>query len=153
MRRPLALTLAVLGIGLALAVLVQVTAGLSSLRRMGRALRDVREGRSVALPRPDVAELQPVAEEVNALLAQNRAQLTRSRDQIGNLAHALKTPLMALQGELAPDDPGQAVIARMDRQIAWHLKRARSAGGRRVMVRSPQLSRARSPSSASAARL
>lgn len=132
-RRPLALTLAVLGIGLALAVLVQVTAGLSSLRRMGRALRDVREGRSVALPRPDVAELQPVAEEVNALLAQNRAQLTRSRDQIGNLAHALKTPLMALQGELAPDDPGQAVIARMDRQIAWHLKRARSAGGRRVL--------------------
>lgn len=132
-RRPLALTLAILGLGLALAVLVQVTAGLSSLGRMGRALRDVREGKAVALPRPDVAELQPVAEEVNALLAQNREQLTRSRDQIGNLAHALKTPLMALQGDLPPDDPGQTVIARMDRQIAWHLKRARSAGGRRVL--------------------
>ena len=132
-RRPLALTLAILGIGLAAAVLVQVTAGLSSLGRMRRALRAVREGRATTLPRPDVAELQPVAEEMNALLAQNRDQLARSREQIGNLAHALKTPLMALQGELPPDDPGQAVIARMDRQIAWHLKRARSAGGRRVL--------------------
>ncbi len=132
-RRPLALTLAVLGIGLALAVLVQVTAGLSSLGRMGRALREVREGRATVLPQPKVAELKPLAEEMNALLVQNRDQLARSRDQIGNLAHALKTPLMALQGELAPDDPGQAVIARMDRQIGWHLKRARSAGGRRVL--------------------
>ena len=71
--------------------------------------------------------------EINALLAQNRDQLARTREQIGNLAHSLKTPLMALQGDMAPDDPGQAMIARMDRQIAWHLKRARSAGGRRVL--------------------
>lgn len=132
-RRPLALTLAVLGVGLVLAVLVQVTAGLSSLGRMGRALRAVRDGRAASLPQPDVAELQPLVQEINALLAQNRDQLARSRDQIGNLAHALKTPLMALQGEMPPGDPGQAVIARMDRQIDWHLKRARSAGGRRVL--------------------
>ncbi|WBU61158.1 sensor histidine kinase [Paracoccus albus] len=132
-RRPLALTLAVLGIGLAVGVVVQVTAGLSSLRLMGRNLRAVREGQTATLRPPDVAELQPIAEEMNALLTQNRDQLARTREQIGNLAHSLKTPLMALQGDLPPDDPGQAVIARMDRQIAWHLKRARSAGGRRVL--------------------
>ena len=40
---------------------------------------------------------------------------------------------MALQGDMAADDPGQTMIARMDRQIGWHLKRARSAGGRRVL--------------------
>ncbi|MFV0409613.1 MAG: sensor histidine kinase [Paracoccus sp. (in: a-proteobacteria)] len=135
MRRPLALTLAALGLGLGLAVLVQVTAGLASLRRMGRDLRAVRQGDAAALPVPPVSELRPVAGEINALLAQNRDQLTRTREQIGNLAHSLKTPLMALQGEMAPDDPGQAMIARMDRQIAWHLKRARSAGGRRVLGR------------------
>ncbi|TKW68138.1 MAG: HAMP domain-containing histidine kinase [Paracoccus denitrificans] len=132
-RRPLAMALAVLGVGLALAVLLQVTAGLASLDKMGADLRAVREGRATLLPRPDVSELQPVADEMNALLAQNRAQLARSREQIGNLAHALKTPLMALQGDLAPDDPGQAVIARMDRQIGWHLKRARTASGLRVL--------------------
>ncbi|MDO5641101.1 MAG: ATP-binding protein, partial [Paracoccus sp. (in: a-proteobacteria)] len=57
----------------------------------------------------------------------------RSREQIGNLAHSLKTPLMALQGMLPDDEAAQALIARMDRQIGWHLKRARSAGGARVL--------------------
>lgn len=132
-RRPLALTLIVLGLGLGLAVLVQVTLGLSALKAMGRDLRAVRAGDAATLPLPAATELRPVAQEINALLAQNRDQLARTRDQIGNLAHSLKTPLMALQGEMAPDDPGQAMIARMDRQIGWHLKRARSAGGRRVL--------------------
>lgn len=132
-RRPLAITLAVLGIGLVLAALLQVTAGLASLRRMGHDLRAVREGDIITLPRPDVVELQPVADEINALLIQNRAQLSRSREQIGNLAHSLKTPLMALQGELPDDDPRLIVISRMDRQIAWHLKRARSTGGQQIL--------------------
>ncbi|NHF72613.1 sensor histidine kinase [Paracoccus sp. 12-3] len=132
-RRPLALTLIALGLGLGAAVLVQVTWGLSALKAMGRDLRAVRAGETATLPLPDATELRPVAQEINALLAQNREQLARSREQIGNLAHSLKTPLMALQGEMAADDPGQGMIARMDRQIAWHLKRARSAGGRRVL--------------------
>ena len=132
-RRPLAWTLVVLGLGLGLAVLVQVTLGLSALKAMGRDLRAVRAGDTATLPQPDATELQPVAQEINALLAQNREQLAGTREQIGTLAHSLKTPLMALQGDMAPDDPGQAMIARMDRQIGWHLKRARSAGGRRVL--------------------
>ncbi|MDO5642860.1 MAG: sensor histidine kinase, partial [Paracoccus sp. (in: a-proteobacteria)] len=93
-RRPLAVTLAVLGLGLGLAVLVQVTAGLASLGRMGEALRRVRAGQANALPRARVSELGPLVDEMNVLLAQNRAQLSRSREQIGNLAHSLKTPLM-----------------------------------------------------------
>ncbi|TXB71350.1 sensor histidine kinase [Paracoccus aurantiacus] len=132
-RRPLALTLGALGLGLGLAVLVQVTLGLSALKRMGRDLRAIREGRSDALPPPKASELRPVTDEINALISQNRSQLTRTREQIGNLAHSLKTPLMALQGEMASNDPGQAMIERMDRQIAWHLKHARSAGAARVL--------------------
>lgn len=138
-RRPLALTLILLGAGLVVAVLLQVTAGLSALKRMGRDLRDVRGGKKDALPRPDASELRPVAAEINALLGQNRDQLTRTREQISNLAHSLKTPLMALQGELPHDHPGQAMIARMDRQIGWHLKRARSAGGPRVLGQRTEL--------------
>ncbi|WBU65228.1 sensor histidine kinase [Paracoccus aerodenitrificans] len=139
-RRPLALTLIVLGVGLALAVLLQVTAGLSALKRMGQDLRKVHSGSANALPRPDAAELQPVADEINALILRNGEQLARTREQIGNLAHSLKTPLMALQGEMAADDPRQAMIQRMDRQIGWHLKRARSAaGGRRVLGQRTEL--------------
>ncbi|MFV0293041.1 MAG: sensor histidine kinase [Paracoccus sp. (in: a-proteobacteria)] len=132
-RRPLAMTLAVLGLGLALAVLAQVTAGLSAFRRLGRDLRTIRAGQTETLPLPDASELRPVVQEINALLTQNRNQLFRTREQMGNLAHSLKTPLMALQGGMDDNAPGRTVIARMDRQIAWHLKRARSAGGRRVL--------------------
>ncbi|WBU52095.1 sensor histidine kinase [Paracoccus sp. SCSIO 75233] len=138
-QRPLALTLMILGLGLALAVLLQVTSGLSALKIMGRNLRHIRSGKADGLPRPNAAELQPVADEINALISQNRDQLARTREQIGNLAHSLKTPLMALQGEMAPDDPRQAVITRMDRQIAWHLKQARSAGGRQVLGQRTEL--------------
>jgi len=140
-RRPLAWTLVALGLGLGLAVLVQVTWGLSALKTMGRDLRAVRAGEATTLPLPDAAELRPVAQEVNALLVQNRDQLARTREQIGNLAHSLKTPLMALQGEMAPGDAGQAMIARMDRQIAWHLKRAGCWGNARRWRRSWTISR------------
>lgn len=129
-RRPLALALIVLGLGLVAGVLLQVTAGLSALREMGRGVGAIRSGAATSLPAPDARELQPMAEEINGLIAHNHAQLNRSRDQIGNLAHSLKTPLMALANDLPADHAGQALIARMDRQIAWHLKQARSAGGR-----------------------
>ncbi|MFT4013105.1 MAG: sensor histidine kinase [Paracoccus sp. (in: a-proteobacteria)] len=128
LRRPLAVSLAVLGLALAAASVVQVAAGLSSLDRLGRDLRAIRAGRADALPMPHVRELQPIAAEINGLLEQNRTVLARTREHVGNLAHSLKTPLAALDNALPPDHAGHALVARMDRQIGWHLKRARSAG-------------------------
>ncbi|WP_255328756.1 sensor histidine kinase [Paracoccus albicereus] len=126
-RRPLAISLAVLGIGLAIAVVVQVGAGLGSTRRLGDDLRRVRAGEMPRLPRPGVSELDPLVTEINGALDQNADLLARSRQHLGNLAHSLKTPLAALANDLPSDHAGQALIARMDRLIAWHLKRARSA--------------------------
>ncbi len=128
LRRPLAVSLAVLGLALAAASVLQVAAGLGSLDKLGRDLRRVRAGRAEALPLPPVSELRPIATEINGLLEQNRAVLARSREHVGNLAHSLKTPLAALDNALPPDHPGHALVARMDRQIGWHLRRARSAG-------------------------
>ncbi len=132
-RRPLAISLAVLGIGLALASFLQVTTGLRSLVRLGRDIRKIRAGEAQSLPLPDVAELRPISNEINDLLEQNRKVLSRNRDYIGNLAHSLKTPLAALANSLPADHPGQSLIARMDRQIGWHLRRARSSAGPRVL--------------------
>ncbi|MDP5308130.1 sensor histidine kinase [Paracoccus spongiarum] len=129
-RRPLAISLAVLGLGLAAASVVQVTAGLRSLDRLGADLRRVRAGAAERLPLPDVRELRPLTVEINAALDQNAGLLGRSRQHLGNLAHSLKTPLAALANELPPEHRGQALIARMDRLIGWHLRRARSAGPR-----------------------
>ncbi|MDQ7774843.1 MAG: HAMP domain-containing sensor histidine kinase [Paracoccus aminovorans] len=133
LRRPLAVSLAVLGLALTLASLLQVAAGLSSLDRLGRDLRRIRAGRAESLPLPAVAELRPVAVEINALLEQNRSVLARAREHLGNLAHSLKTPLSALDNALPPEHPGHALIARMDRQIGWHLRRARSSAAPRLL--------------------
>ncbi len=133
LRRPLAVSLAVLGLALTAASLLQVAAGLRSLDRLGRDLRRIRAGRAESLPLPAVAELRPVAAEINALLEQNRSVLARAREHLGNLAHSLKTPLAALDNALPPDHPGHALVARMDRQIGWHLRRARSSAAPRLL--------------------
>lgn len=136
-RRPLALSLIVLGLGLIAASVIQVTAGLRSLDRLGGDLRRVRAGELDRLPLPDVSELQPLTVEINAALDQNATLLSRARQHMGNLAHSLKTPLSALANELPPDHRGQGLIARMDRVIGWHLRRARSAGPRVLGQRTP----------------
>ncbi len=132
-RRPLAVSLAVLGLALAAAMVLQVTAGLRSLDVLGRDIRRIRAGRAESLPLPAVAELRPVAAEINGLLDQNRKVLARSREHVGNLAHSLKTPLSALANSLPPDHEGQPLLERMDRQIGWHLRRARSAATPHVL--------------------
>lgn len=128
LRRPLAISLAVLALALALASFVQVAAGLRSLDRLGRGIRDIRAGKSESLPLPPVAELRPVVHEINALIEQNRQVLARTREHVGNLAHSLKTPLAALDNSLPGGHAGHALVERMDRQIGWHLRRARSSG-------------------------
>lgn len=132
-RRPLAISLVILGIALALAGVVQVTAGLRSLDRLGTDLRRVRSGDAEHLPLPPVAELRPISHEINNLLDHNRNVLARAREHVGNLAHSLKTPLSALANSLPPDHAGQGLIARMDRQIGWHLRRARSSAAPRLL--------------------
>lgn len=132
-RRPLALALAALGAGLAAATLAQVALGLHSLDRLGRDIRAIRQGGAESLPQQPMAELRPVTAEINALLDANRSVIGRARDHLGNLAHSLRTPMAALANALPADHPGQDLIARMNRQIGWHLRRARSAGAPRLL--------------------
>lgn len=132
-RRPLALALVVLGAGLAAASLAQVAVGLRALDKMGRDIRGIRDGIADRMPLPAVAELRPVAAELNALLDANQAVIGRAREHLGNLAHSLKTPMAALANTLPADHPGRPLIDRMDRQIGWHLRRARSAGTPRLL--------------------
>lgn len=124
-RRPLALTLALLGAMLLAAQVLAVRAGLVDLTRFTRAVAAVRDGRSKALPAAQASELRPLSDELTRLIAANAAQLDRARAHAGDLAHALKTPLAVLANRAAPQDA--ALIDRMDRIIRWHLKRARAA--------------------------
>lgn len=74
---------------------------------------------------------QPLVDELNAVLVQNRERLARARAHVANLAHGLKTPLAALAARLDGDTPASAenrqLLELMNRRIAHHLRRARSA--------------------------
>lgn len=143
----LALSLGILALGLLGAAVVQVRLGLVPLDRLRRALADLRAGRSTRLVGAFPSEVQPLADDLNQLLADNAEMVERARTQAGNLAHALKTPLTIIANSAGTlSDPGesaliQAEAERMRRQIDRHLTRARAAAmAKGAGLRTPVLS-------------
>ncbi|WP_240699937.1 sensor histidine kinase [Sphingomonas gei] len=136
---PLLLSLLLLGVGLAIATLLQLRIGLRPLRALKESLVEVRAGRQRHVPRDQPRELAPLVEELNALIDQNEAGLAHARQHVANLAHGLKTPLTALALKLAEsgrDADGSLgdMIRQIDGRVRHHLGRARVAapGGGRV---------------------
>lgn len=130
--RALALSLVLLGLGLLLAIFLQVRFGLRPLRAMQANLLAIRQGQADELKGDYPAELQPVAEELNLLIQSNAEIVGRARTQVGNLAHALKTPLSVLTNEAAAQDSPLAQKVReqaalMGDQVNLYLDRARRA--------------------------
>lgn len=130
--------LGLLGAGLALAVAVQVRAGLAPLRRMRAAVAEVRAGRREKVGGPFPADVQPLADEIDSLIEHESAVIGRARSQAADLAHALKTPLAVIENEAAAlgGEPGEALrrqAAVMGAQIRRHLARARAAGAMNVL--------------------
>ncbi len=127
-----AVALLILGVGLILAVVVQVRFGLQPLFRLRREVAAVRRGKAERVDGTYPEELEPLARELNALLAHNQEVVERQRTHVGNLAHALKTPLSVMLTE-ASQQPGQLaeVVERqaqtMREQVDHHLRRARAA--------------------------
>ncbi len=123
---PLLATLAIVGIVLAAATLVQVRLGLRPLRTLRDRMADIRSGRVRSVPEDQPDELRPLAVELNALVRDNDAALATARASAANLAHALKTPVATLALDLS-GDPRGGQVARIDATIRHHLSRARSA--------------------------
>jgi signal transduction histidine kinase len=126
---------AVLGIGLFLMAMLQTWYGLSPLRRVRRAIARIRTAGINRVTDPLPQEVQPMVEELNALLAHSEKQAEEARTHAGNLAHALKTPLTVLTNAAsahAPDldDTVLREAATMRRQVDHHLARARAVGRR-----------------------
>jgi signal transduction histidine kinase len=127
-----AAALLLLGAGLVAAVVIQVRVGLHPLFAMGREIAEVRRGGAQRLTGAYPSELEPLASEMNALLDHNQEVVERQRTHVGNLAHALKTPIsvMLAEAERAPG-PLSEVVSRqaelMRGQVEHHLRRARAA--------------------------
>ncbi len=138
-RRTLLAVLAVLGMGLILGILIQLRVALRPLQELRRALSAIRSGKAETLAGNYPTEIQPVADELNMLIKANSEIVERARMQVGNLAHALKTPLSVLTNEAADDRSAFAVKvmeqARVMRdQVSMYLDRARRAARARTKL-------------------
>lgn len=127
----------VLGLGLFLMAVAQNRYGLGPLRRVRLAIQRMRAGGANRVTEPLPLEVQPLVEELNALLAHSEKQAEEARTHAGNLAHALKTPLTVVMNAAtakAPDLSDTIIreAAVMRRQVDHHLARARAVGRRAV---------------------
>ncbi|TBU96875.1 ATP-binding protein [Stutzerimonas kirkiae] len=133
------------GIGLVIGALLvilllqryAVKIALRPLERVRRQILQLQEGQRQHLDTQGPQELQPLVEQINRLLEHTEATLQRSRNALGNLGHALKTPLAVLaslsrRDELAAHPQLQAnlleQLEQMQQRVSRELGRARLAG-------------------------
>jgi signal transduction histidine kinase len=129
----LAITFSILAAVLLLTTMFQVRFGLAPLKRITDSLAAIRSGNAERLAGEFPVEIAPLARETNALIETNKEIVERARTHVGNLAHALKTPLSVMVNEASarPGDPLAAKVLEqadiMRDQVARHLERARLA--------------------------
>ena len=140
----LIITFVILALGLAGASVLQVQFGLRPLRSLQDQVAAIRRGEREKIEGRFPDDLAPLAGELNLLIAANREILDRARTQVGNLAHALKTPLSVLlneanteSGSLADKVRDQVTVMRD--QVTWYLDRARAAARAAVIGASTEI--------------
>jgi signal transduction histidine kinase len=115
---------------------LQVRRGLSPINQLRDRLAAVHKGVAPRVGGGYPAEVQPLVDDLNALIEERERRVARAVAKAGDLAHGLKTPLAVLAHEaqqaraagheqLATEIDQQ--IDRMRRQIDYHLAHARSA--------------------------
>jgi signal transduction histidine kinase len=121
-------------VGVMLAIMSAIVARIAMrpIARLSAAIESVREGESVTVAGTYPREIAPLAEEVNELLRSNAQIIERARNQVGNLAHGLKTPLAVLRNEASSKKGALADVVlgeseKMSTMVATYLERARLA--------------------------
>jgi signal transduction histidine kinase len=112
----------------------QIRRALAALSRLRAGLSGVHAGDHARVVGRFPAEVQPLIDDLNALLDHRAAAVQRAHARAGDLAHGLKTPLAVIAREAdrgAGDPPRSDVlrqqVERMRRQIDYHLAHARAA--------------------------
>ena len=124
--------LVVLGLGLLAAVFTQVRIGLRPIYALSREVADVRKGKSARITGGYPSEIAGLVDQMNKLFDHNQEVVERQRTHVGNLAHALKTPLSVMLNESQmAGGPLSDTVRRqselMQAQVDHHLRRARAA--------------------------
>jgi len=104
--------------------------------RIRRRLSEVRDGTERQLSGAYPSEVQPLVDDLNALLEHRERAVARAVSKAGDLAHGLKTPLAVLAQEAERTEAAghhdlaatmSQQVERMRRQIDYHLAHARAA--------------------------
>jgi len=131
LRTTLVLAMITLAGGTIIAMAVGLRMALRPFNRIQSDIADVREGRRANLRDDYPIEVQPLSEELNKLLSHNRSVVQRARTHVGNLAHALKTPLAVLRNEASDNSQLADTVLRqtnaMHENVQHYLNRARAA--------------------------
>jgi signal transduction histidine kinase len=133
----LAATFLTLALALIGSTALAVRFGLRPLRGLREGVAAIRRGEAERIAGEFPPDLAPLATEVNQLIDANREIVERARTQVGNLAHALKTPLSVLMNEADSESEGLPGKVReqteiMRRQVTFYLDRARAAARARI---------------------
>lgn len=88
-----------LGLSMVLAAGLLILVAMRPLEALRDALSSVRSGSTKSLAGRFPSEVQPLVDELNALIASTTDLIQRARTQAGNIAHGLKTPLAVLTDE------------------------------------------------------
>ena len=131
----------VLGLAALLLILilqrVTVRRALRPLETAREQIAQLQQGQRSQLDTQVPVELEPLVAQINHLLAHTEDSLKRSRNALGNLGHALKTPLAVLlsvaSSEQLKDQPQLAKLLReqlqqVQQRLNRELNRARLAG-------------------------
>lgn len=132
-----------LGLGLAALLLIlflqrlTVRRALKPLERAREQIAQLQQGQRSQLDDQVPVELEPLVAQINHLLAHTEDSLKRSRNALGNLGHALKTPLAVLlslaSSDKLDDHPElrrilKEQLEQVQQRLNRELNRARLAG-------------------------
>jgi signal transduction histidine kinase len=137
-QRSLALFVGILFVSLVIAAAAQVGFGLQPLRQLQKSVKRLRESPGARITGTYPTELKPLIEDFNAVIDANGKIIERARNQAGDLAHSIKTPISvmsnALHTEKTRSGHDAALVASLEeqlqqlqQQVQWRLKRARIA--------------------------
>ena len=106
--------------------------GLAPLRKIAVAIRLLESGEKDALNESYPAELVPLTDNINVLLASEKRRRDRVRNTMDRLAHVLKTPLMLMRNSTDGDGEFRHVVqeqvTRMLGIVEGELAKARLDG-------------------------
>jgi two-component system, OmpR family, sensor histidine kinase PhoQ len=117
-----------MGIALILAQVLIMRWGLQPLKRLSAQLSQLQKNHITQLSDDYPIEIQPVINNFNDILVQEKQQRERYRNTMSDLAHSLKTPLAVIQSQISETHQHDATIAdqvnRINQIISHQLQRA-----------------------------